>query len=612
MSEKRGPGNPNWIKGGPSPTPSGGRIINAGRKVVDWMTAAFRSDTWTNVLTGQGTSTYDKRMAGYFISDAISEDQGRELWRGDDLGARIVETIVKESLRKPFNLRITDDAEGNDENFGSELSATVEKHWKRLGLLDVYKDARCIARACGGSVTVLGADDGAQSLEEPLNLERIRSFEWLTVLEPRECTPVEWYTDSRAPKFGKVKIYELHPIINGWSKAGVPLTSTNVRIHESRLIIMDGIKVSRANQWGTVNGFGDNVFTRVFRVLNDFNAGFSGAGRLVGEFATPIFKIKGLADIIANDNKELFQARMQALALAISTHRAALIDMDEEFKREQVPVTGLPELLELMMRRVAGAADTPVSVMWGESPGGLNASGAQGDQIAVWHGRVDSERLHEVVPYFERVTEVCFAANGGEPDEWCIEPAPLSMPTAKEAADTNKVKDDDALGMYDRGILSAEEIRRSPELDLVGRHGIVLEDPNAKDEPTAADEQAFVAGEQTPVADPNAPATTGAPVAAGTDVQKQALNGAQIEGLISIVVQVVTGQIPRESGIALIKLAIPDTDDAEAAQLLGPVGFKPTQPEAPTPPPGGSFPPKAPPTDPYQKHPDDVALDNME
>lgn len=582
MSEKRGPGNPNWKQGMDSPNPKG--RPSTARKIVDWISAAFRSDTWTNVLTGQGTATHDKRLAGYFVSDWISEDQGRELWRGDDLGARIVETIVKEALRKRFNIRITDDTEGNDESYGPELIKRIEAKWKALDLFNVIKDAWCIERACGGSVIVLGADDGAQSLEEPLNLERVRSFEWLTVLEPREVTPYEWYTDARAPKFGKVKIYELNPIVNGWSRAGVPLASTHVKIHESRLVVLPGIKVSRANQWGTVNGFGDNVFTRVFRVLNDFNSGFGGAGRLVSEFATPVFKVAGLADIIANDNKELFQARMQALAMAISTHRAALIDMTEEFTRQQVPVTGLPELLELMMRRVAGAADCPVSVLWGESPGGLNASGAQGDQLSIWYARVDAERTGHVVPIIEYITRIIFATMGGEPDEWCIEPEPLWMPTAKEQADTNKVRTDEAIALYDRGVLSSEELRRSPELDLVGRHGIVIDDEPDTVEPTEADEQAFAAGQQPPIAgtdpnaDPNAaPSVT--PEGGTTEIAKEAMNGAQITSLVEVITAVASGQLSRESGQKILELAFQLTP-ADAIALLGPPDFKPAQPDA--------------------------------
>lgn len=201
MSEKRGPGNPNWKKDGASPNPQG--RPSTARRVVDWLSAAFRSDTWTNVLTGQGTTSHDKRLAGYFVSDYISEEQGRELWRGDDLGARIVETIVKEALRKPYNLRITTDAVGNDESYGPELTKKVYARWKALKLFENTFQALCSERATGGSVIVLGANDGAASLEEPLVLERVRTFDWMHVLEPREVTPYEWYTDAQAEHFGE-------------------------------------------------------------------------------------------------------------------------------------------------------------------------------------------------------------------------------------------------------------------------------------------------------------------------------------------------------------------------------------------------------------------------
>jgi phage-related protein (TIGR01555 family) len=559
-----------------------------------------RGDSWVNILTGAGTQQHDKRMAGYFRSTVITEEQGRELWRGDPMGARIVESIVDEMLRKPFKLCVPDDAEGNDENYGRELARDVSRAWKRLKLTKKLHESLCTERACNGSVILIGVDDGAQSLADPVDESRIKAVNYLTVLEAREVMPVEWNMDARSEGFGEVSVYQINPISVGAGKPGEQLPDNFIRVHASRLAVFGGIRVSRTNQWGTFNGFGDNVFTRVFNVLRDFNGAFDGMSSLVNDFGARVFKIKDLAQIIADDNKQLFQARMQALALAMSTIRAAIIDEDESIERQTIPMTGLAEAIEQICSLVAMAANTPVPVLFGESPGGINASGASGDQLQMWRNRCEAERTEKALPPIEKITKYILIAEGGEPDEWSIEFEPLHSPTRKEEADTDKVVADTAVELMDRGVLTDAEVRRSP--GFAQRWGItVADDPVPTAEPTAADIAAFKA-DPTKAVDPNAPAIaptpgavapTGAPGA--PEVAKQAMNGAQVTSLIEVITSAVSGTIPRESAQKILELAFQMTP-ADATLMLGPVNFEPKKEEpAPSPFGGGApapFPPK--------------------
>lgn len=81
--------------------------------------------------------------------------------------------------------------------------------------------------------------------------------------------------------------------------------------------------------------------------------------------------------------------------------------------------------------------------------------------------------------------------------------------------------------------------------------------------------------------------------ASGQDVQKQALNGAQVTSLLELLNAVATGQLPRESAIELIVAAFP-VDRMQAEQILGTIG-QGFVPNAPTPDP--SAPPGGPPPD---------------
>lgn len=590
MSETKRRGNPNWTKGGPSPNPKG--RTRTDKALVSQTT---RTDGWYSLLTGLGSTTHDKRSDVTFWADVVTWDRAQELWRGDDLAARIVETLPNEMVREGFEFCVTDDAEGNDKEYGVELTEKVRTKWNDLGVVEAVHKALCFERAYGGAALWPGAIDGADTLAAPLG-KKLQSFDFINVLEPRELTPHSWYSDPLAPKFGQVEVYQLTPLITGTPKSGTKLMSS-VLIHESRLIVFPGIKVANQQLRGTYAHWGDSVFTRVFRVLADFNVSWGAAGILVSDFAQPVFKMENLAQIMEQDNKDLFQARMAAIALSMSTARAVLIDKNEEYARQQTPVTGLPELLELFCKRLAAAADIPVSILFGESPGGINASGASGDQMRIFYDRVKAMTSRKCLPAMRRITQLILMLLGGEPASWDVKACPLWQVSEKEAADTEAVRAATLKAFWEIGAISTEEIRRSP--GFADQYALTLEEKS--DDPEMPDANAvaeFVATAGQPAATGAEPTETVAPEGS-TDIQKEALNGAQVTSLVEVVTAVATKQISRQSGQRVLMLAF-QIPESEALLLLGPEDFEPSSavpapalPGAPSP-----EPPKEPPPTP--------------
>lgn len=124
----------------------------------------------------------------------------------------------------------------------------------------------------------------------------------------------------------------------------------------------------------------------------------------------------------------------------------------------------------------------------------------------------------------------------------------------------------------------------------------------AKQAKAAAEASAAPQDPNADPADPAAPAPdnvipiNGKPaVPAGEDIQKTALNGAQISSMIEIVRQVAAKEIPRESGVQLLIQSI-QISQAEAEAIIGSAGqgFEPTKPEPAAPFGGGSNPPADP------------------
>jgi phage-related protein (TIGR01555 family) len=611
--EPRRRGNPNWTKG-VSGNPTGKRKDAADVPVAQILAQAgvetWRGDGWSNVLTGLGTSSKDKRLGTSFgAGNGITWPEAMAMWREDDLAARVIEVPPNEMLRQGWRLCIGSDRAAKDRE---EATVTL---CDELGLDDKLALGLCYERAYGGGALFLGVRDG-RMLTEPVNENAIRGLDWITTIEPRELTPVGWYADPKAPRFGDVAIWRYTPTPPGPNAAGSTASSySSIDIHESRLATFPGIKVS-ALQVAQAYGWGASALDRVYAVLRDFASAWAGAGLIAADFAPPVFKMKGLNEVIAQDKGSILRNRLAAIELARGLARVALIDADrEEYKRETVNIAGLPELLDKFAARFAAAADMPLTLLMGTSPGGLNATGDS--DIRFFYDRMKSAQIKKLLPRLRKVVKYLLLATGGEPDHWSIEFNPLWQPSAKEVADTRQVHATTDAVYLQWGVLTPDEVRDSrfsgdgygDEVQIDDEDDEYL-DPELAAMPAASaagsvDEGAGVEEQNTytsaqastgaPARGPASPVKPGAQVdptvaPAGLEPAKTAMNGAQVTSLIEIVQAVGRGELPRESakGILAVAYALAG-DDAEA--ILPPENWK-----APAPPPvlaGGAPPPGA-------------------
>lgn len=403
-----------------------------------------RTDGWTSALGGQGTSR-DKRLYHKFVPEVVNYAENMNMWMSDDLAGRIVEMIPNEMTRQGWELCVEGD-------HGQDIVKRVVKLLEDFDFTGKLWTGLCYERAYGGGGVVIGAND-QQDFSQPLDVRQISSFNWLETFEPQELQAIRWQRDPMLAGFGKPDLYRLIPISPGGS------TKYGVEIHVSRIGVMPGIQVSR-RQVTQQSGWGTAALTRCRSTLRDFQTCWTSAGLLVQDFAQAVWKIKGLSEIIALDKDKELQARISAMELGRSTVRATIIDAEiEEFSRQQTPVSGLSDLLVQFASRLAAAADTPVTLLMGTSPAGMNATGES--DIRTWYDRVKSMQVKKLKPIIEKMVKVAFGALGiPEPESWSIEFHPLWQPTAKEQADTQAV----IAGVDEKYVTmtgyTAEEVRR--------------------------------------------------------------------------------------------------------------------------------------------------------
>lgn len=386
------------------------------------LTGKQRIDAWQNILTGMSVLGRDKRESADFICEPVSDVEAKELWRGDDIAKRIIEALPIDSMRRGYAIKI------EDKDLAEDVSAILED----LSFNRQFVRAKQFARAYGGCAMFPLINDSGD-LADPLDESKVtlpRSFQ---IFEPRELKPETWYEDVMDPKFGHPETWRVVPM----GRRTQQLAASGVIIHESRLIIWNGIRVSREQPSGCPEGFGDNVLTPCKRVLRDYNLSWDAALILLQELSQGVFKMSGLAQLIADNEDAVVMRRLLQLDIGKSILKSMVMDKDDDFVRVATQITGLPDVLQQYLSRMAAAADMPVTKLMGISPAGLNATGES--DITMWDDRCIGSQ-DEDMPQLSRGIQLVLLANDGpakgkEPDVWSAEYHPLRQPSAKEEAE---------------------------------------------------------------------------------------------------------------------------------------------------------------------------------
>lgn len=416
----------------PHPLPPRRPVASDGDRPV-----AQRSDSWSHAISGLGMRGVDKSMGASIVYEPLPQAQAELYWRCCDISGRIVETIPREMTREGHDVLVPGEL---------DLAEELEHEAEALGVDPNAEEGLQYARAFGGGGIFMGVDDGLD-LEEPLDLKRIKAVTHLTPLTPLELRVKTYRSDPMHPGYGWPEVYDLVPY-------AIPLAYGNTiagqhdynaimsirPIHASRIWRFDGVRTTRrARLFNTQPGWADSVLMRCVRVIQSFQLAWQGVGVLLQDFAPPVMKMKGLAEIVAagEAGRDLLATRVQALELARSIARVTLVDSEEEYKRETTSLAGLAEVLDKGMLRVAAAADMPVGLLMGRGPSGLGAS----DDAAVrwFYDQTAAAQRTKLVPYYKWVYGALFAARGGAPKTWTVTPRPLWQLDAQGTAEVRKL-----------------------------------------------------------------------------------------------------------------------------------------------------------------------------
>ena len=393
---------------------------------------------YTNLVSNIGTER-DKASHGHFVKKTIPDEQLEAVYQ-HWLAKRIVNRPASDMLRAGWFYEGIQDKE----------LLKLDEACERLNFSNVLMSSLILSRLYGVAYVLIGTVDGGD-LDQPFDLNKlgIGRLEFFTVLKKKyiEADTTKYLPPSKCgglikqPEFYKLKL-------DGKS---------NQRIHHTRLI-----KFSHAD---VVNEEPQSVLQEVYEDLLDHAAVKKGSASLVHESKIDVISTPGLVDKIKEDMKAVAE-RFLSVGLLKSLNGMIVLDKEEEYDSKTYNFAGLPDMLREFSIQAAGAADMPYTILFGQSPAGLNATGEHDTRN--YYDSIATKQTWMLKPFMMKLLAViCQATFGRLLPGLGIVFNPLWQLDAKVRSEVEKANAERDSKYLEMGIITEPQIARQLVIDEV-------------------------------------------------------------------------------------------------------------------------------------------------
>lgn len=378
-------------------------------------------DGLSNVLSGMGTGR-DKTIANRWNEfTAFSPQQIDAAYRSNGF-VRKAHDIPPEEMVKNWRRWELDAAK----------SEMVEDEERRLNVRATVLKGLRWARLLGGAGLVMGLPgDSAEPAPATIGKGDLR---YLIPFTRYQLTFSDFSYDLEDEFFGRPTHFELAS------------TTTNARIHPSRVIVLRGLPSTGLNVRNQLDEFwGHPLLESTNDALMDAATGSRAMSAMLHDARQTIIGIPGLSDQVSTaEGEALLTKRLQVVELMKGMFGSVLIDSGngqegagDTWVERQIRWTGLPQVGMFLLQVAAGQVDIPMTRFAGTSATGMNATG-EGDEENFLKS-IRSKQKMDLKPALEQLDPYLLGSAGVSDAEanWSFNP--LEEMTAEQQADHDNV-----------------------------------------------------------------------------------------------------------------------------------------------------------------------------
>jgi len=445
-------------------------------------------DTLANFVTGLGQPGIDASVATQYIFQELDRNTLENIYRGDWLGRKIVDSVADDMTREWRAWQAEQD----------QIEA-LEEVEKTIALQRKVREWIVKARLYGGAALVLGVDDGNDA-SEPIDLKKcgLGCLQYVVVLHRYELNAGPRIYDVSDPYYSRPAYYTVATPLHGfqgqpgqpgspqfagstpyiappspttppgalygfWSnvipfrrKQGNQATATlpttpglGMRpIHPSRVIELPGNALPDWRLAPLGAGWGDSVLQTVIDTMQDMTTVMRSISAMVSDGKLDVVKIPEMSERLDQPGyKGKLIERFTLSAQTKSVISALLLDKEEEWNRVETNFAGLPMILHEFITLISGASGIPVTRLFGQAQGrglsGGSTGGGGEDDLRNYYDDCASKQKNDITPRLTLLDEVMKRSALGQDDpdihsEW--KPLWVMDDTAKAAVAYQKAQ----------------------------------------------------------------------------------------------------------------------------------------------------------------------------
>lgn len=399
-------------------------------------------DAFSNVLARLGAGTPNLLEGTEYSLQRMSRDFNtlNALYRESWIVRRIIDVIPADMLKNWITI-----TSGLDPDVEKRLSLTL----RRTQLIDKLKRGMQWGRLYGGALGVMLVKHQGYDLSQPLRLDWIMPGDFAGLLIFDRWNGVnpssELIEDISDPDYGYPKYYTVTDPAGGGS----------VKIHYSRVARFPGATLPfweeiAEMQWGA------SVIESIFDELRKRDNVSWNIAQLTFMANIRVLKMQDLGQLLAatdNESQAELLRTLEAQNMLLNNMGMQVMDAADGLETHQYTFGGLADCYQQFIMDISGAAEIPVTRLFGRSPSGLNATGESDlqnyyDMIAEKQESYLRPILNKVLPPF------IISTLGSLPDDFDFEFDPVAEPTDKERADLAKCGTDNVVAAYNAGLIS--------------------------------------------------------------------------------------------------------------------------------------------------------------
>lgn len=310
--------------------------------------------------------------------------------------------------------------------FEGDEDGKLKDELDRLGALPILANALRWARLTGGAGIVLLADDSPAN--EPLNPTALGTISELFAFPLTAFAPHgSKYSDPSQKNYGQPQWYRVN---NG---------SASFIVHETRVIPVSGEPLPIQANVSGVPWAGRSVTDRGYPAIRRYTEALELANKILNRKQQAIYSMAGLADLVLNKQESVVKRRINLVDMVRGVLNTVAIDSEDQYDLKDTSLSGIKDIIGEQQVSVSAEFGIPVTILFGTSPGGMNATGKA--DFDGYHEMVEGLQRTRATPALERLVSLVLAQRSftATKNDWRIVWPPLASPTEKELAEVRKL-----------------------------------------------------------------------------------------------------------------------------------------------------------------------------